>query len=94
MDGPSLYEVFEQMWKHILEKFNSYAPIEDFNSHASDNDNPHTVTAQQVGAIPITGGAMEDTLTVKGIILTDGIDYGTGDPSDGTLGQLYFKKVT
>jgi len=45
-------------------------------------------------ALPIAGGALEGSLAVKGIILTEGIDYGTGDPGDGVLGQLYFKKVT
>ena len=54
----------------------------------------HEHTASEVGALPITGGVMEDTLTVRGIVLTEGIDYGTGDPGGGVLGQLYFKKVT
>lgn len=30
----------------------------------------------------------------NGIILTEGIDYGSGDPGGGVVGQLYFKKVT
>lgn len=30
----------------------------------------------------------------NGIILTEGVDYGYGDPGSGVLGQLYFKKVT
>ena len=51
-------------------------------------------TAEQVGALPITGGVMEDTLTVNGIILTEGVDYGSGEPTGGVVGQLYFKKVT
>lgn len=45
-------------------------------------------------ALPIAGGVMEGVLTVQGIVLTEGIDYGSGDPGDGVLGQLYFKKVT
>lgn len=32
-------------------------------------------------------------LFTNGIILKEGIDYGTSDPSGGVLGQLYFKKV-
>lgn len=40
------------------------------------------------------GGVLTGTLTVNGIVLTEGIDYGTGDPSGGVVGQLYFKKVT
>ena len=30
----------------------------------------------------------------NGIVLVEGIDYGSGDPGSGVLGQLYFKKVT
>lgn len=68
----------------------------DLDAHTTDIENPHGVTAEQVGALPITGGIMENTLTVCGIVLTDGIDYGTDDMEgkSGTLGQLYFKKVT
>lgn len=46
------------------------------------------------GKLDIAGGTMEGTLTVNGIVLTEGIDYGTGTPSGGVIGQLYFKKVT
>jgi len=64
------------------------------DSHTFNMENPHGVTAEQVGALPITGGIMGDALTLHGIILTEGIDYGSGDPGSGVLGQLYFKKVT
>lgn len=37
---------------------------------------------------------MNSILTENGIVLTEGIDYGSGDPVGGVLGQLYFKKVT
>jgi hypothetical protein len=82
------------MWQHILSKLNSYTPNEDFDNHTSNKENPHVVTAQQVGALPITGGTLENTLTVQGIVLTEEIDYGVDDPSGGVTGQLYFKKVT
>lgn len=94
MENPSFYDVFQKMWQGVLEKLNYYTPVEDFNNHTSDNKNPHSVTAQQAGALPITGGTMEGTLTVHGIVLTEGVDYGTGDPTGGVEGQLYFKKVT
>lgn len=68
--------------------------LEVFDNHTSNVENPHGVTAEQVGALPITGGIMESTLTLNGVVLTEGIDYGTGDPSGGVPGQLYFKKVT
>ena len=41
-----------------------------------------------------TGGTLTGTLTINGIVLTEGVYYGTGDPSGGVVGQLYFKKVT
>lgn len=95
MEHPlNYYYVFEELWKKILSKFNSYTPNEDFDNHTSNNDNPHSVTAEQIGATPITGGTMEGTLTVHGIVLTEGVDYGSGNPSGGVEGQLYFKKVT
>lgn len=77
-----------------LPDLNVKVDLEDFYNHTGNAYNPHDVTAKQAGALPITGGAMEGTLTTHGIILTEGIDYGTGDPSGGVLGQLYFKKVT
>ena len=68
------------------------AGVETLNEQKSDMDHQHT--ASEVGALPITGGVMEDALTLRGIVLTEGIDYGSGDPGSGVLGQLYFKKVT
>lgn len=144
MLNSSIYAVFERMWQHVLAKCNNYISVEAFNQHiestnnphnvtaeqiglenvdntsdmekpisyavqeALDNmiglevfdqhtsnmENPHNATAEQVGALPITGGIMENTLTLHGIVLTEGIDYGSGDPVGGVLGQLYFKKVT
>lgn len=144
MLNSSIYSIFERMWQHILaicsnytqtEIFDSHAgdkenphevtaeqlgldrvdntsdaekqisdltqvaldgktDFEVFNAHASNASNPHSVTAEQVGALSTTGGIMTNTLTLHGIVLTPGVDYGSGDPSGGTTGQLYFKKVT
>lgn len=94
MENPSTYGVFERMWQYILAKFNNYVSSETFNIHTEDNSNPHGVTAEQAGALPITGGTMENTVTLNGVVLTEGTDYGSGDPVGGVLGQLYFKKVT
>ena len=95
MDRPlNYYYVFEQLWGHILRKFNDFVPNETFNEHIEDENNPHNVTAEQTGALPITGGTMENTVVLNGVRLTAGIDYGSGDPGDGVVGQLYFKKVT
>ena len=94
MENPSTYGVFEQLWRHVLARFNNYVSNETFEIHIEDQTNPHSVTAEQAGALPITGGVMENTVTLNGIILTEGTDYGSDDPGDGVLGQLYFKRVT
>lgn len=94
MGNPSTYAVFERMWQYILAKFNNFVLTEDFNNHIEDKNNPHEVTVEQIGALPITGGVMENTLTLNGVVLTEGIDYGYDDPSGGVVGQLYFKRVT
>lgn len=71
--------------------YNALANLPDLDKK-SNIDHKHN--ASEVGALSIDGGSMKDTLTVKGIVLTEGIDYGSGDPSGGVIGQLYFKKVT
>lgn len=52
------------------------------------------VTAAKLGALSTAGGAMEGDLTTHGIILTEGIDYGTELPEPGTKGRLFFKVVS
>lgn len=64
--------------------------IADFISHLGNKANPHGVTASQTGAIPKTGGTMTGTLTVNGLVLTKGKDYGPNLPETGTEGQLFF----
>ena len=64
--------------------------IADFISHLANNNNPHGVTASQAGAVPKTGGTMTGTLTVNGLNLTEGKDYGPTLPKTGTKGQLFF----
>ncbi len=41
-----------------------------------------------------TGGVMTGAVTLNGIILTNGVDYGTTLPSPGTPGRIFFKKVS
>lgn len=38
---------------------------DDGKSHIADTDNPHEVTAEQVGAIPITGGIVQGNLAIN-----------------------------
>ena len=43
------------------------------------------------GALPITGGTMTGALTIKGMYLTGGVDYGDTFPVEGlTDGRLFF----
>lgn len=76
----------------VEELYDGVEELHDVLNQKSDMDHQHT--ASEVGALPIEGGAMEGTLILNGIVLTEGIDFGPDDPSGGVFGQLYFKKVT
>lgn len=77
--------------------YNALANLPDL-SEKSNIDHKHT--ASEVGALSNKGGYLYGTLTVlntlttKGIVLTEGVDFGSKTPSGGVLGQVYFKKVT
>ena len=43
--------------------------------------------------LPLNGGALTNTLGVKGLIFTSGIDYGNDLPDAGVVGKVFFKKV-
>jgi hypothetical protein len=60
-----------------------YASVEAFNNLQDKTEQMQEVVDR-----------MNGILTENGIVLTEGIDYGSGDPVGGVLGQLYFKKVT
>lgn len=47
------------------------AAQEAVNTHSARTDNPHSVTAAQVGALPLSGGTLSGALTVPSLILTD-----------------------
>ena len=66
----------------------------DYITRIRTIDGDKQIDYNALANLPISEGVVKDTLTVRGIILTEGIDYGSGDPSGGVLGQLYFKKVT
>jgi len=53
MVDSSIYAAFERMWQHVLTKFNNYVPTEVIDNHIENKDNPHAVTAEQVGAYTI-----------------------------------------
>lgn len=66
--------------------------VVDLIAHIGNKANPHSVTASQIGALPKTGGTMTGTMTVNGIVLTEGKDYGDTLPETGVKGQLFFLK--
>ena len=68
--------------------------MEDYITRIRAIDGDKQIDHNAMANLPISDGGMKDISTVRGIILTEGIDYGSGDPSSGVLGQLYFKKVT
>lgn len=68
-----------------------------------DNVQPHAerhamhgedaITPAMIGALSTEGGEMGDFLTVRGLKLTEGIDYGDELPEAGNAGRIFFKKV-
>lgn len=56
--------------------------------------NAETFNAMTAEFIPTSGGTMTGNLGVKGLTLTNGVDYGAELPSAGTPGRLFFKKVS
>lgn len=77
MTNTSIYAAFERMWQHILGKFNNYVSIEIFNSHITNKENPHEVTAEQVGTY--TKDEIDDKLSLAGEVkILDSDDNVTG----------------
>ncbi len=64
-------------------------------AHLRNKTNPHSVTANQTGAVPTTGGTMSGNLKMNGgnILLLEGINYGKTLPAAGTKGRIFFKVV-
>jgi hypothetical protein len=59
------------------------------NAQATADEAKGTANA----ALPISGGTMTGTIGLKGIVLTDGEDYGLELPTVGNKGRLFFKVV-
>ncbi len=58
-----------------------FATKTEFEAHANDKENPHGVTAEQIGALPVSGGRIEGNLTIVGEKLLIGSD--TVEITDG-----------
>lgn len=71
----------------------SYAPKDHSHDYAAGNHNHDTdyVKKTEIGNyLARSGGTMTGTLTVKGIKLTAGTDYGSALPENPAEGQLFF----
>lgn len=60
----------------------------------SNHTHPEYASVVVLGDLQESVDRMSGILTTSGIVLTEGIDYGDDIPGSGTLGQLYFKRVT
>lgn len=53
-------------------------------------DRTANITPEKIGALPADGGALTGAVTMMGINLTLGTDYGDTLPADPVIGRLYF----
>ena len=65
---------------------NSKAAVSDLDSHTGNKSNPHGVTAEQVGALPLTGGTMSGEIKI-GQGDGRGIQLGTDGRINATTGE-------
>lgn len=71
----------------VANQIGTKASSEDLNKHVSDTDNPHNVTAEQVGAIPTQTGVEGQVLGFIGENTVGAMDLPNGLP-EGTEGQI------
>lgn len=44
--------------------------------------------------LPLSGGTLTGQVKMNGIVLTEGVDYGTSLPAAGTKGRMFYVKVS
>lgn len=57
---------------------------------AADARSALNITPENIGALALAGGVLTGVITMRGIKLTSGVDYGNELPSNPVVGQLYF----
>lgn len=62
-------------------------------SHLNDKNNPHGLTPARLGAMPVAGGKFTGPVTLKGLRMTKGDDYGTEPPETMTEGQVFLVEL-
>lgn len=77
-DGKSAYEsAIDGGFMGTEEEFNqAIAELRPNTEHTENKDNPHEVTAKQVGALPNTGGTVNGDVDIKGAVRISGAGYG------------------
>lgn len=65
----------------------------DIQNHLNDKNNPHGVTNEKIGAMPVTGGKFTGTVTTKGLRLSKDEDYGTEPPDRMEEGKLFLQEL-
>ena len=77
MVNSSFYNAFERMWTHVLSIFDNYVTNEVLDEHITDKDNPHGITAEQVGVY--TKEEVDNKLSLAGEVkILDSDDNVTG----------------
>jgi hypothetical protein len=61
-------------------------------SHSSNKSNPHSTTAAQVGALPISGGTLTGSLTVNGNLTANTLNLSGGQTINISNGILSFNE--
>jgi hypothetical protein len=92
MTNPSFYDVFERMWQYILVKCNNYVQTEELDTHASNMDNPHGVTKEQIGLENVDNTSDLDkpiSYAVQSALIVKANSWHTHDASNITSGVLY-----
>lgn len=66
----------------------AYATTEEFDAHLADRENPHVVTAEQIGALPIDGNAVSATKLANARKIGNANFDGTTDVTLAQMGAL------
>lgn len=68
--------------------------MKDYITRIRAIDRDKQIDHNAIANLPISDGGMKDISTVRSIILTERINYGSDGQNSGAAEQLYFKKVT
>lgn len=92
---------FVTFWVGTTAQYNALAVKEPncvyIKTDSTENSDLAAAIADAVAAIDTKvskgGDTMTGTLHLKGVVLTQGVDYGDTLPAAGTAGRIFFKRV-